>query len=663
MIRQLTIVAALAGAVLPAAAEDSVPATGAAKPSMLFGVRETVQYIDISPDGNRVVYVTPGAGRTSVAYIADLAKGGQPKVVIQTNGNPDQLRWCNFVNNQRLICGVGGLVKNVDWLVSYSRLLVMDTDGKNIATLGQQSSEYDARLRRSDGSILDWLPDENGAVLMMRDYIPEAGKIGTRMVRTADGLGIDRVDVATLKSTPVEKATKAVDYFISDGRGNVRIKAYSPTEGGSGQVSSRTVFHYRLPDSKDWIPFSSSDDGNGLEPIAVDGGTNHAYALNKIDGRKALYRVKLDGSMTAELVHKSEKVDIDGIVRIGRGSRIIGVTFAEEKRKVIYFDAEYGKLASALGKAIPNLPMIGFLGSSADNGKVLIHAGSDSDPGRYYVYDKAGRTLNEILLARPTLEGIKLASVKPITYPASDGTAIPAYLTLPPGHESALGLPAVVMPHGGPSARDEWGFDWLAQFIANQGYAVLQPNYRGSAGFGDAWLQENGFKSWRTSIGDVTAAGRWLAAQGIADPNRLAIVGWSYGGYAALQSGVTEPELFKALVAIAPVTDLDMTKKEVQGTNIRRLIAKEIGTGKHVTEGSPLQNVERIQAPVLMFHGDMDANVGVEQSRKMDAKLRSAGKASELVVYEGLDHSLPDSDARVQMLDKIAAFLKANVGE
>ena len=112
-------------------------------------------------------------------------------------------------------------------------------------------------------------------------------------------------------------------------------------------------------------------------------------------------------------------------------------------------------------------------------------------------------------------------------------------------------LPAVLLPHGGPSARDEWGFDWLAQYLANQGYAVLQPNYRGSAGYGDAWLQRNGFQGWRTSIGDVTDGARWLVAQGIADADRLAIVGWSYGGYAALQAGVTEPGLFKALVAIA----------------------------------------------------------------------------------------------------------------
>jgi dipeptidyl aminopeptidase/acylaminoacyl peptidase len=659
--RQLMVVAVLLAVAMPAARGAEVqetPNTAGA----LFGTRENVQAIDISPDGNRVVYITPGVGRNSAAYIADLAKGGAPRALITSNGDPDRLAWCNFVSNERLICQIGGVVELDGVLVPYSRLITIDSETRKATPLGQRGSRHDAELRQFDGDILDWLPDEDGAVLMARDYVPEGGNKNPMLLRKENGLGVDRIDLATLQFTRVENVSKGVDYYISDGRGNVRIKAYVPREG-SGQLSPRVVYHYRLPDSKEWQRFSTWEDGAGMKPIEVDGAANCAYVHKSLDGRLALYRVKLDGSMATELVYKNDKVDVDGVVRIGRGSRVIGATFAEEKRKTIYFDPEYRKLAAALGKAIPNSPLISFMGSSAGESRLLIHAGSDSDPGRYYVYDKIGRTLNEILVARPSLEAIQLASVKPIVYPAGDGTPVPAYLTLPPGSESARGLPAVVLPHGGPSARDEWGFDWLAQFLAYQGYAVLQPNYRGSAGFGDAWLQENGFKSWRTSIGDVTAAAKWMVTQGIADPDKLAIVGWSYGGYAALQSGVTEPTLFKALVAIAPVTDLEMVKQDAREYTNRRLVAREIGEGAHVAEGSPLQNVEMIRAPVLMFHGDLDVNVGVQQSRKMDGKLRRAGKASELMVYEGLDHSLVDSTARAQMLDRIAAFLSVHIGK
>ncbi len=153
---------------------------------------------------------------------------------------------------------------------------------------------------------------------------------------------------------------------------------------------------------------------------------------------------------------------------------------------------------------------------------------------------------------------------------------IPAYLTLPPGREDAKGLPAIVLPHGGPSARDEWGFDWLSQFFANRGYAVLQPNFRGSSGYGDVWFQQNGFRSWKMAIGDVLAAGHWLVKQEIADPAKLGILGWSYGGYAALQSAVVDSQTFKAVIAVAPVTDLNELKEENRNFTNYRVVSEFI---------------------------------------------------------------------------------------
>ncbi len=657
---QILIAAILAAAVVPAAAQEPA-GTRLETAGALFGVRETVQHIDISPDGQRVVYVTPGPGRSSLALVATLNRGGEPARAFATNGSPDRLDWCNFVTDDRLVCRGSGVVDQAGVRIPYSRLISVDTDGGNFAALGQQSTFYDTRLRQFDGEILDWLPGEDGMVLMAREYIPE-GRSGTRLARTTDGLGVDRIDVRSKRATRIEAAAKDADFFMTDGRGNVRMKGFRPVRGATGQLASRVNFHYRLVDSKDWKLFSVVEDGKGLIPIAIEAGSDSAYALQKLDGRYALYRVKLDGSLATELVYKNDKVDVDNVVRIGRGGKVIGVTFAEEKRSVVYFDTTYRNLATVLGKALPNLPKVGFIGSSADNSRLLVFAGSDADPGRYYVFDKSAQNLSEILLARPALEGVALSSVKPISYPASDGTSIPAYLTLPPGKADARGLPSVVLPHGGPSARDEWGFDWIAQFLAHRGYAVLQPNYRGSAGFGDAWLQENGFKSWRTSIGDVVDAARWLVTAG-ADADRVSIVGWSYGGYAALQAGVIEPQRFRSIVAIAPVTDLAQLKQEARDYNNAKLIEEEIGRGAHIEEGSPQRNVGKLQAPVLMFHGDLDANVNIAQSRNMDAKLRAAGKASTLVEYEGLDHDLDDSNVRAQMLDRIAAFLQGTANE
>ena len=653
MIKKLVVLAA----VLAASGASAQPA---ANPAELYGVREAVEHIDISPDGAQVVYLQPGPGRSTIVFVHTLGGTGAPRVVFRSTGDPDRLRRCNFVTNERLICQVSGMVSNGVLLIPYARLVAIDTNGQNLKALGERGSAYDARLRQDDGSIIDWLTAADGAVLMSREYVPEAGRIGTNLARTTDGLAVDRVDVRTLRSTRVEAPNSHASRYISDGRGNVRIMSSRTTRGSTGQAGATVEYYYRTAGSRDWRSLGNADTvtGEGMFPIAVDAALDAAYVLRKLNGRFALYRVKLDGSMATELVYANEQVDVDDVVWASRGSRVIGVTFAEESRRVVYFDTEYAALARSLGRAIPNLPTIDFGSTSADGNRVLVHAGSNADAGRYFVYDRRGRALNEILVARPQLENVPAATVRAVTYPAADGTSIPAYLTLPAG-STGRNLPAIILPHGGPAARDDGSFDWLAQYLAHQGYAVLQANYRGSAGYGDQWLQRNGFRSWAVSIGDITAGARWLASQGVADANRMAILGWSYGGYAALQAGVTEPAMFKAIVAIAPVTDLQQAKDDFRYYTSRRNISEYIGTGPHIAEGSPLRHVSAITAPVLLFHGDRDLNVGVVHSQRMDAALRGAGKRSELIVFPGLEHDLDDSAVRIQMLTRIGAFLAA----
>jgi dipeptidyl aminopeptidase/acylaminoacyl peptidase len=251
--------------------------------------------------------------------------------------------------------------------------------------------------------------------------------------------------------------------------------------------------------------------------------------------------------------------------------------------------------------------------------------------------------------------------VKAIKYPARDGTSIPAYLTLPPGKEDAKGLPAIVLPHGGPHSRDEWGFDWLPQYFANRGFAVLQPNFRGSTGYGDAWFQKNGYRSWATAVGDVSDGGRWLIAQGV-DADKLAIVGWSYGGYAALQSAVVDPQLFKAVVAVAPVTDFELLKEQSRNWSNYRIMREFIGSGPHIEQGSPARNADKIKVPVLLFHGTHDSDVEVRQSRLMADRLKAAGAKADLVIYDKRDHHLEDSTIRVDLLTKSDAFIRKSLG-
>ena len=415
---------------------------------------------------------------------------------------------------------------------------------------------------------------------------------------------------------------------------------------------------YRITGDKDWLSFDEIGD---MVPVAVDSKTDRAFAFGKKDGFTSLFSVALDGSGRKDILVSREDADVDTLLRIGRKNRVIGASYATDRRQIAFFDDELSGLASALHKALPGEPLIEFVDSSEDETKLLIIASRDVDPGMVYLFDKNTKRLEELLPLRNGMADVQMGKMRAVSYPAADGTQIPAYLTLPPGSDG-IGLPALVMPHGGPSARDEWGFDWLAQYFARQGYAVLQPNYRGSAGYGSDWYMRNGFKSWDTAIGDVVDAGRWLSKEGIADPHKLAIVGWSYGGYAALQSEVTAPDVFKAVVAIAPVTDFGMLKTEAQGFTNFRLVQEFVGSGPHIADGSPARNAKSFSSPVLLFHGEYDENVSVGHSQVMADALEDNGKSVRYVEYEWLDHYLDDSEARSGMLQETSKFLAENLG-
>lgn len=628
--------------------------------------------MDLSPDGSLAVFLGAGPGRTTIVYIADIA-AGTTKPIFYSKADPEALRWCGFVSNARLACQFTAIVKSEaarlatsNGLISASRTISIGIDGKNMKQLGQPSSEYDVGLRQSDGSIIDWRPGGENEVLMTRLFLPEGFRdIPSNVQRTKRGVGVVKLNVDTLATTTVEQPRDSVADWMSDGEGHVRLLGTAELSA-EAFTTGRVKWSYRTANSRDWKTLTDyiDTDASGapqFEPLAIDASINSLFALRKRNGRMALTKIELEDSPVESVVAENPKVDIDNVVRSGDGKRVIGYTYSEDNRRIVYFDPEYQALSAALTRALPNHPVIDFITASDDGNKLLLFAGTDTDPGRYYLFDKVKKSLGEIMAVRPNLGGRTLAEVKPITYSASDGTSIPAYLTLPPG-KGAKNLPAIVLPHGGPSSRDEWGFDWLPQFLAARGYAVIQPQYRGSGGFGDAWLAQNGFKGWRTSIGDISAAARYLSKEGIAAPDRIAILGWSYGGYAALESAEMEPSLYKAVVAIAPVTDLSLLKAENEDFVDRNQVAEVVGGGSNAIEGSPLRQAAAIQAPVLLVHGDHDLNVGFVHSQRMQAALQSAGKQSEFLSFQGLDHQLDDNFARALMLLKIGQLLDRTIG-
>jgi dienelactone hydrolase len=615
-----------------------------------FGARPSISRMRLSPDGKTAVFLAPLPGMGSAAITIDLAAGSKPHMALVSDGKPYRLQGCSWVSNDRLVCTVYGVIESAAGILPVTRLLTVSITGGEIKVLSTEAKPTTRGYLTYGGAVIDWLPELDGKILMARPFV----------WASRNGLGVDRIDTRTGGAEHVEMPDGAAAEYLSDGHGQVRVVVYSihPYLGDitSGQFSVR----YRKRGSQEWLSLAEFDTiaETGFRPITIDADQNLVFGTKKKDGRWAIYSMSLDGSATETLVRSRDDVDVDTLLEVGRQSRVVGVEYSTDFTHTDYFDPALGTLMKSLGKALPDTPQLDIVDSSLDGNALLIHSGSDDDPGEYYVFHRDIHQLEPISPVRPDLQGHPLAKVQPVSYPARDNERIPGYLTLPPGVTQGKGLPAIVMPHGGPTTRDRWGFDWLAQFFAARGYAVLQPNFRGSDGYGDSWRGQHGFKDWRTSVNDVLDAGHWLVSEGTADPNKLFIVGWSYGGYAALQSAVVEPGFYKAVVAIAPLTDFASAKGEWQGWSSHHLVDQEVGTGPHIVEGSPARNADRIKVPVLLFHGRMDRNVSIQQSRLMDEGLKKAGVKHELVTWDTLDHGLEDSAARATMLRKSDEFLR-----
>jgi dipeptidyl aminopeptidase/acylaminoacyl peptidase len=634
-----------------------------AEDAAVFGAREAIQHISLSPSGSKIAYVAPVAGHGEALLIVDLPGDAKPRRILVNSDLDTNLHGCTWANEEKLICRAH-VVENLGGiLLGYSRLVVVGADGKGLEVLNRSASYRSMGSDQYGGGVLAYeiegAPDQ---ILMQRARLPESDT-GTRMLQRATGLTVERLDVRTRQRREVERPDPNAVGYIADDDGAVRIKMLR-SSGVTASGGQRETYQYRMPGSAKWVELArgvvSLQSQTGFDPVAVDAASNRVFGFDDREGYRALYSLSLDGKLARELVLARPDVDVDGLVRLGRSRRVVGASFATERRLVEYFDPALAKLAGSLNAALPGRPQISFAGASADESKLLIVASSDVDPGMSYLLDRKTNKLEALLPIRDGLDGRALAKMTPIRYNAADGAQIPGYLTLPPGKTSARGLPAIVMPHGGPSSRDEWGFDWLVQFFAARGYAVLQPNFRGSSGYGSQWFGKNGFQAWRTAIGDVNDAGRWIVGQG-ANASQLAILGWSYGGYAALQSQVLDPSLYKAVVAIAPVTDLERLRQDAADYANFALVDRFVGNGPHVAAGSPARHADRFAAPVMLVHGTMDQAVDVEHARLMANRLKGAGKRVSYSEFEGLDHGLGDSAVRTRMLSEIAGFLAASL--
>lgn len=386
-----------------------------------------------------------------------------------------------------------------------------------------------------------------------------------------------------------------------------------------------------------------------------------AVARDDREGTNALYELDL---ATLELGAKLFDVpgyDLGDIIGDESGTGLAGVRFTAAAPSVKWFDPTLATIQADIDTAVGADRRASIVSTSRDETKLIVHVGAPDRPGAYYYYDIARGKMNLIAQVNDSIKSARLAPVKTIKYKARDGLEIAAVLTMPQGGAST-NLPMILMPHGGPFARDSETWDWWAQFLANRGYVVLQPNYRGSSGYGTAFAAK-GEGQWGLAMqDDLNDAVDWAVEQKIADPKRICIAGGSYGGYAAMRAAQRDGSRFRCAISYAGVSDLSAMMRYdrrflYHGT--RQDWMKEQAPDFRAV--SPINFAAAFSTPILLVHGRKDRRVSVQQSREMAEKLKAAGKVADrdyIYVEQPLaDHFFSREADRLDFLRRMEAFL------
>jgi dipeptidyl aminopeptidase/acylaminoacyl peptidase len=338
--------------------------------------------------------------------------------------------------------------------------------------------------------------------------------------------------------------------------------------------------------------------------------------------------------------------------------KLLGVTWTSDRSRVHWFDPALAQVQADIEKAVAPRS-VNIVSWNRDRTRLLVHVADASQPGSYYYYNAAqGGAMTRIAFVNAAVRGQSLNPVSTFRYKARDGLEVEAVLTLPRGRPTGK-LPLILMPHGGPEARDSAEYDWWAQFHAERGYAVVQPNYRGSTGYG-AKFEDAGDGEWGLKMqDDLNDAVDALAAKGTIDPKRVCIIGGSYGGYAALRGAQRDGARYRCAVSFAGVADLNgMMRYDGGFLNANASRASWRKSAPDLRAVSPVNAPQDFGAPVLLIHGKKDLRVPVAQSRRMATKLAEASKPYEYLELPLADHHLSRADDRKALLERIEAFLK-----
>jgi dipeptidyl aminopeptidase/acylaminoacyl peptidase len=628
-------------ALLPfaASADDGVPTL------QEFFRHSEFRDIQISPDGKHLAATVPDEDTQALVIFTRENRKVTGVARFDDGRQVASFRWVSskrvvFTMNDRL----GSLVRPVP----RGELLFMDVNGKDRAA-------YAGGTRASN---LTHVPLEDSDHVIVTDYLPsqrreEADTVLYRVnAKTAQG--------RVLAYSPVPNA-----YFLVDHEGNPRVAA-----GARGYLKGEV--HYYNAESKSWtLIYEQAKSERVMRPVRMHPDGVRFYAVvSEASGPDGVYLVSPAGEL--ELIARDEVSDPTMPVLSTDGTSLVAVDFLAATPRRHYVDPTHpdAKLLAGLEKAFPD-QWVSLTSATRDGRLVVFEVGGDRNPGAFYLFDRKTGQAGYLAARNDWIAAEKLGTMQPVKVTARDGMVIHGWLTLPPGIKEAKNLPLIVNPHGGPHGPfDMWGYQRDVQLLATRGYAVLQPNFRGSGGFGRAF-EEAGYGQWGGSMqDDVTDVTQWAIKTGLADPERICLYGGSYGAYASLMGVAKEPDLYRCAMGFVGVYDLammfrrgDIRESESGVDYMEHVLGRDPA---QLAARSPAQLAERITVPLMIVAGEKDRRTPPAQSELLVKNLKAAGKG-DLVehfwVEDGEGHGFYKVENNVKLYGTMLAFFEKHIGE
>jgi dipeptidyl aminopeptidase/acylaminoacyl peptidase len=613
----------------PAAASGGPPAAA-------FFADPLLSHVVLSPDGQRFAAVSARDG--VIALIVRPTWGGDTMPLAKLGEPGTSLAALGWAADDVIVVSLETPLPAHGERARRLRLIAVDVEHAKTRDLGEKWPSDQLALGREQ--VIDWLPDDPKHVLI---HYQEQGKSGPSAAR---------VDVRTGNVESVAPAEKAVQRWYADPQGEVRV-------GEGSRDGSWLVVGRRKPDGdfEDLTHFDRlSGDGFTFAGYSSEPRTLYVYAPTAGD-RIGLFSYDLNERALGPPVYADPVFDVGALVRSPRTGKLLGVEVPGDRPAIHFFDDAAAREQAAIDRAFPGTTNRIVSLDRAERTAIVAVSG-DTKPPEYYAYDREQKKMDFLAAAHPSLDAKSLAPMQVVRYPARDGLEIQAYLTLPRGGETHL--PVIVVVHDGPNARDVWGWDATAQFLASRGFAVFQPNYRGSTGFGRAH-ERKGVGQWgRAMQNDIADGVEWLVAQGTADRDRIGIYGVGYGGYAALEALEQTPQLYRAGASFGAITDLaDWLGDRESDAFSARAKASIGGAAKddaQLKATSPARHAGQVRVPVLIAHGSADPIVDAKQSHTMAKELEDAKVEVETWFYRDELHEFIAERDRIDFHERLAAF-------